>query len=125
VSYINDNHHQPLTLADIAAEANLSPFHFLRVFKQVTGQTPHRFLTTVRVTRARHYLDRADLSVTDIAQLCGFASSSQLATAFRRATGVSPSAYRTGRNKPRAEPQSAGSADGCRLIASPACPQTT
>ncbi len=94
ISFINDNHHLPLALGDIAAVANLSPFHFLRVFKLATGQTPHRFLNTVRVNRARRYLERRDLSVTEIAHLCGFATPSRLATAFRQETGVSPSAYR-------------------------------
>ncbi|HEY2697454.1 MAG TPA: AraC family transcriptional regulator [Pseudonocardiaceae bacterium] len=96
ISFINDNHHLPLALNDIAAVANLSPFHFLRVFKLATGQTPHRFLNTVRVNRARRYLERGDLSVTEIAHLCGFTTPSRLATAFRQETGVSPSAYRNG-----------------------------
>jgi AraC family transcriptional regulator len=125
ISFINDNHHLPLTLNDIAAAANLSPFHFLRVFKLATGQTPHRFLTTVRVSRARRYLERGDLSITEIAHLCGFASSSRLAIAFRRETGVSPSAYRTVRNKSSGEPQAAESIDGSCLLTSPACPQAT
>lgn len=93
-SFVNDNCHLPLTLHEIAAVANLSPFHFLRVFKMATGQTPHRFLNTVRVNRARRYLERGDLSITEIAHLCGFTTPSRLATAFRRETGLSPSAYR-------------------------------
>ncbi|MEV0074112.1 MULTISPECIES: AraC family transcriptional regulator [unclassified Amycolatopsis] len=125
VSFINENHHLPLALTDIAAAASLSPFHFLRVFKRATGQTPHRFLTTVRVNRARRYLERGDISVTEVAQLCGFASPAQLATSFRRETGLSPSAYRADRNKSREEPQADESADGPSLLTSPACPQTT
>ncbi|GAA5125511.1 helix-turn-helix transcriptional regulator [Pseudonocardia adelaidensis] len=125
ISFTNDNHHRPLALTDIAAVANLSPFHFLRVFKLATGLTPHRFLTAVRVNRARHYLERGELSVTEIARLCGFASSSQLATAFRRATGTSPSAYRTDRKKPDEAPQAAERTDGSCLLSSPLCPQTT
>ncbi|GAA1330791.1 zinc-binding dehydrogenase [Pseudonocardia xinjiangensis] len=49
ISFINDNHHLPLPLNDIAAAANLSPFDFLRVFKLATGQTPHRFLNRPEV----------------------------------------------------------------------------
>lgn len=97
ISYINDNHHRALTLTDIAAVATLSPFHFLRVFKLATGRTPHQFLTTVRVNRARHHLERGELSVTDVAELCGFSSPARLTTAFRRETGMSPSTYRTAR----------------------------
>ena len=92
--FIRDNHQQPLTLAEMAAVADLSPFHFLRVFKTATGQTPYRFLTKVRVDRARRHLARHDLSVTEIAHLCGFASPSRLTAAFRSETGLSPSEYR-------------------------------
>lgn len=92
--FIRDNHSQPLTLAEMAAVADLSPFHFLRLFKAVTGQTPYRFLTKVRVERARRHLTRPEPSITDIAHLCGFASPSRLTAAFRSETGLSPSEFR-------------------------------
>jgi len=92
--FIRDNHQQPLTLAEMAAVADLSPFHFLRVFKAATGQTPYRFLTKVRVDRARRHLARSELSITEIAHLCGFASPARLTAAFRSETGMSPSGYR-------------------------------
>jgi AraC family transcriptional regulator len=95
--FIRDNHQSPLTLAEMAAVADLSPFHFLRVFKAATGQTPYRFLTRVRVERARRHLGRHELSITEIAHLCGFASPSRLTSAFRSETGQSPSEYRAGR----------------------------
>ena len=94
ISFLRTNHHLPLTLTEIAAVADLSTFHFLRVFKAATGQTPYKFLNHIRVQRARGYLERSDLSVTEIAHLCGFTTPSQLATAFRQETGVSPTAYR-------------------------------
>jgi AraC family transcriptional regulator len=95
VQFIRDNHHLPLSLGDMAAAADLSPFHFLRVFKTATGQTPYRFLTRVRVERACRHLERGELSVTAIAQTCGFATPSRFASAFRAQIGVSPSGYRT------------------------------
>jgi AraC family transcriptional regulator len=95
ISFIRDNYHRPLTLAEIAASVDLSTFHFLRVFKAAIGQTPYRYLNGVRVGRARRYLEHDELSVTEIAHLCGFATPSRLATAFRAETGLSPSAYRS------------------------------
>jgi len=92
--FIRDNHQLPLTLAEMAAVADLSPFHFLRVFKAHTGETPYRFLTKIRVEHARRHLARPDLSVTEIAHLCGFASPSRLTAAFRGETGLSPSEFR-------------------------------
>ncbi|GHF96563.1 MULTISPECIES: helix-turn-helix domain-containing protein [Amycolatopsis] len=94
VRFIRENHHLPLTLADLAAAADLSPFHFLRVFKTATGQTPYRFLTRIRVERACRHLERGDLSVTEIGLACGFATPSRFASAFRAQIGLSPSAYR-------------------------------
>ncbi len=94
VKFIRDNHHLPLSLADMAAAADLSPFHFLRVFKTATGQTPYRYLTRIRVERACRHLERGELSVTEIAQACGFATPSRFASAFRAHIGLSPSAYR-------------------------------
>ncbi|GAA5156726.1 MULTISPECIES: AraC family transcriptional regulator [Amycolatopsis] len=95
IAFMRDNQHLPLTLAEIAAAVELSPFHFLRVFKTATGQTPYRFLNGIRLGQARRYLTRTDLPVTEIAHLCGFATPSRLATAFRRETGVTPTVYRS------------------------------
>lgn len=96
ISFMRMNHHLPLTLTEIAAVADLSTFHFLRVFKASTGQTPYKFLNHIRVQRARGYLEHGDLSVTEIARLCGFTTPSRLSTAFRQETGLSPTAYRNG-----------------------------
>jgi AraC family transcriptional regulator len=94
---MRSNHHRPLTLAEIAAVADLSTFHFLRVFKAATGRTPYRYLNGIRVEHARRYLERGDLSVTEVSRLCGFATPSRLATTFRQEVGLSPSAYRDSR----------------------------
>lgn len=84
----------PISLADIAACAGLSPYHFLRVFRSATGMPPFRFLTRMRIDAARRLLQDGDLSVTEIAALCGFGSASQFSTAFRRETGMAPSEFR-------------------------------
>ena len=48
----------PVSLPDVAALANLSPYHFLRVYKQTYGETPHEFLTRLRIERAKTLLAR-------------------------------------------------------------------
>ncbi|RZQ63431.1 helix-turn-helix domain-containing protein [Amycolatopsis suaedae] len=83
-----------LTLADIAAEVHLSVYHFVRTFKDVTGQTPYRFLTRLRIEEAKRLLRDTDLPIAQIAARCGFASPGALSTAFTRHTGTRPSAYR-------------------------------
>ncbi|WP_049560921.1 AraC family transcriptional regulator [Nonomuraea sp. SBT364] len=85
---------EPLTLAVIAAEVHLSVYHFVRVFRDATGETPHRYLTRLRIERARRLLSTTSLSVERIARRCGFAGPGALSSAFLRQTGVRPSAYR-------------------------------
>ncbi|MCE7002282.1 AraC family transcriptional regulator [Kibdelosporangium philippinense] len=99
ISFIKGNYHLPLTVNDIAAVATLTHFHFLRLFKDATGETPHRYLNNVRLDHARRYLERGDLSMADIAKLCGFTSASRFATVFRRELGMSPSVYRQNTKK--------------------------
>jgi AraC-like DNA-binding protein len=83
-----------VTLADMAAAAFVSPFHFLRVFKAATGETPHAFVTRLRVERARDWLVNRDWPIDRIAQECGFGSASRLGQAFRALTGETPAAFR-------------------------------
>lgn len=93
--YMRDNLRLPLTLADIAGEAGLSPYHFLRLFKAARGRTPLRYLIDLRIALGRRYLERSTLSVSDIAHRCGFASGAHFSTVFRHRVGTSPSVYRS------------------------------
>ncbi|MEU2874806.1 helix-turn-helix transcriptional regulator [Streptomyces sp. NPDC007070] len=86
-----------LTLADMAAEVHLSVYHFVRVFRNTTGETPYRYLTKLRVQMAQRLLSQADLTIADIAQRCGFSEAGSLSTAFLRHVGVRPSVYRADR----------------------------
>ena len=89
--------HEPLALDDLAREAGLSPFHFLRVFRRVTGTTPHQYLIGARVRAAVRMLLDTDLPVTRIAYDSGFRDLSNFNHTFRRAIGCTPRAYRRGR----------------------------
>ncbi|MET9251912.1 AraC family transcriptional regulator [Nonomuraea sp. NPDC003709] len=84
----------PVTLADIAGEVHLSVFHLVRVFKEATGVTPHRFLTRLRIEEAKRLLRETDLAIAQVAPRCGFASPGALSAAFLRHTGARPSVYR-------------------------------
>ncbi|NJP70179.1 helix-turn-helix domain-containing protein [Streptomyces sp. C1-2] len=84
----------PLTLADLTAEVHLSVYHFIRVFREATGETPHRYLTRLRIERARHLLTSTTLTVGQIAERCGFSGPGALSAAFLSHVGVRPSVYR-------------------------------
>jgi AraC family transcriptional regulator len=83
-----------IRLDDLAEVAGLSRYHLCRAFRTTTGLPPHAWLTEARLARARSLLRSGDLPVHVIARQCGFASPNQFATCFRKAMGVTPSAYR-------------------------------
>ncbi|MEU0565069.1 helix-turn-helix domain-containing protein [Nonomuraea sp. NPDC005983] len=94
IAVMQDRLAEPLTLADIAAEAHLSVYHFVRVFRDATGETPHRFLTRLRIELAQRLLSGTTLTVEQIAERCGFSGPGALSSAFLRHVGVRPSVYR-------------------------------
>jgi AraC family transcriptional regulator len=83
-----------LPLEEIAAAAHLSPFHFARLFKKLTGATPHAYLAALRAGRAQTLLAETDLSIIEVGSRVGYGSPSHFAKAFRQATGLSPRAFR-------------------------------
>ena len=83
-----------LTLKEIAAASYLSTFHFARVFKKLTGTTPHAYLAAIRTARAQSLLTNAELSISEISSLVGYSSPSHFTKAFRQSTGLTPRAFR-------------------------------
>ena len=83
-----------LTLAEIAAEVDLNPQYFARVFKKAVGQSPHQYILEKSVERAKELLKTTELSLADIASQVGIATQSHFTTVFRRATGVTPREFR-------------------------------
>jgi AraC family transcriptional regulator len=83
-----------LPLEEIAAAAFLSPFHFARLFKKLTGASPHAYLANLRVARAQSLLAETDLSISEVSARVGYSSPSHFTKAFRQATGLAPRAYR-------------------------------
>ena len=81
-------------LGDLARTASLSPYHFLRVFKAVTGVTPHQWILRARLREAAHRLATTRAPVTEIALEVGFDDLSNFIRTFRAEFGVSPSRYR-------------------------------
>ena len=85
---------QELTLKALAAASYLSPFHFARLFKKLTGATPHNYLAGVRAARAQLLLAETELSVTEVGARVGYLSASHFTKAFRLATGITPREFR-------------------------------
>ena len=85
---------QELTLKALAAASYLSPFHFARLFKKLTGLSPHNYLASIRATRAQLLLAETDLSVSEIGARVGYLSGRHFTKAFRLATGATPREFR-------------------------------
>ena len=92
--WIDANSHQQINLEDAAAQAGISPFHFLRLFAEVLGVTPHQYLVRSRLRHAARRLADDDSPVTDIAYDVGFADLSNFVRTFGRAAGASPLKFR-------------------------------
>ena len=91
---IDENAHDALHLDDAASAADLSAFHFLRLFSRVLGVTPHQYLVRSRLRRAARLLADEERRISDIAFDVGFGDLSNFVRTFRRAAGVTPRAWR-------------------------------
>jgi AraC-like DNA-binding protein len=87
---------EPLDVRAVAAVAHISEAHFIRSFRTVFGETPHRYLQRRRVERSMFLLRETDRSVTEICFDVGFSSLGTFSRTFREIIGESPSTYRTG-----------------------------
>ncbi|WP_204056489.1 helix-turn-helix domain-containing protein [Microbispora corallina] len=93
-AYMHEHLHEDVSLDDLAAQANISKYHFLRTFSKVTGTTPHRYLVDLRMSRAADLLRDTVQPVLHIAVACGYRSPAQFTAAFRRRFGLSPTEFR-------------------------------
>jgi AraC family transcriptional regulator len=92
--YIEANLHKDISLAELAAIARLSPYHFCRAFKETVGEPPHRYQMSRRIKQAKMLLTKPSLSVSDVAASVGYGSLSRFSALFRQVTGHSPRDYR-------------------------------
>jgi AraC family transcriptional regulator len=87
---------EDLSLGTLAQQAGLSPYHFARLFRHTTGQSPHQFVLCRRVETARRLLRETDLPLVLVAAKSGFADQSHFTRVFKRVIGITPGAYRAG-----------------------------
>lgn len=92
--FLGAQYRQPVTLDRAARQACLSPFHFCRLFAEAFGETPHEFLTRLRIDHAKRLLLADNDSVTDICFQVGYSSLGSFSERFRSLTGLSPAAFR-------------------------------
>lgn len=108
-NFMEDNLNRQIGLQDIAAEAFLSPHHFLRLFKEVFRETPHQYLTRRRIEQAQELLMSTNKTVTEICAAVGFQSLGSFSWLFSSRLGVSPVQYRSQRRRSNGSTEHIGS----------------
>jgi AraC family transcriptional regulator len=92
--FIDDNIDQTISVSDLANAVSLTPFLLSRQLKVAVGQSPHQYLISARVERAKRLLRSTDMPIAEIAFYCGFSHQEHLTRLFGREVGITPAAYR-------------------------------
>jgi len=90
--YIDAHFHEKIDLTNIASQACFSKYHFLRLFKQAYGKSPHQYLTQVRLDRAKELLNK-EHSIAETCEATGFDSIPSFTLLFKKQVGKTPKAY--------------------------------
>ena len=90
VEYIQDQLNTDLTVSGIAQAVYMSPYHFMRLFKESTGQSPHQYVIEARVRKATELLATGKLTISEAAHHVGFVDQSHLTRHFKRVFGLPP-----------------------------------
>jgi AraC-like DNA-binding protein len=93
IAHIRDHLAEPLTVADLAEQACLSPSAFAHLFRDATGVSPYQFIKSTRLDRAREMLVDGEMNVGEIARTVGYSSLSHFINEFKRHFGLTPRAY--------------------------------
>lgn len=94
LTYIDEHPDSPLGLSHLAKLASVTPAHFSRVFKKLTGLNVTEYVTTKRIIHAKELLMETDVNISDIAERCGFESLPHFHRMFKKLTGITPAHYR-------------------------------
>ena len=92
--FMEANYDKPIRLDDVAASVNLSPIYFHGLFSSVVGCSPHGYILSLRRSAAKRLLWSSSVSLDTVAESCGFGTQQSLIKAFKKATGMTPGAYR-------------------------------
>ncbi|GHO90533.1 AraC family transcriptional regulator [Reticulibacter mediterranei] len=94
VEYIQDHLDQNLSLETLAQQQGFSAYHFARLFRQATGESPHQFVLNKRIEAAQHLLKKKDLPLAQVALAVGFPNQSHFTQVFKNRVGLTPLRYR-------------------------------
>ena len=94
IEYIRVHYQEPLTVDMLAEISCISKYYYIRIFRELIGDTPYNYLSLYRINQSKRLLADTDFSVSQIASLSGFSNVKNYITCFNRATGTTPLKYR-------------------------------
>ena len=99
IAHLNQHPGREPSIAEMARQASMSEYHFIRVFTQTTGATPRQYIIASRMNHAKYLLAHTDETVAAVAAEAGYASESMFCLTFKKTQGITPTEYRLGREK--------------------------
>lgn len=108
IRYIDTHYDRSLSLGDLAREMNLNPNYLSQVFKKETGKTFLKYVTDLRIEKAKTMLDSGSYSISEIASALGFNDYFYFLKTFKRVTGLTPKQYKHGYTASDTPPGGAG-----------------
>ncbi|MDM0077006.1 AraC family transcriptional regulator [Variovorax sp. J2P1-59] len=103
-TFVAEHLGETIRVEQLAAEVNLSPFHFARMFKQSTEQSPHLYILLQRIQRAKELLAGTDSPIIEVAADVGFRTQGHFTGVFHRYTGFTPKVFRTSAREASSRP---------------------
>jgi AraC-like DNA-binding protein len=94
IEFLREEYNNDFSIEDVAHTANLSTYHFIRIFKSMTGITPYDYLLNVKIEKAIELLKLKKHTITEICFMCGFNNPGHFSSVFKRKIGIVPSQYR-------------------------------
>ncbi|WP_284239512.1 helix-turn-helix domain-containing protein [Paenibacillus glycanilyticus] len=94
IAYIHEKYSDNLSISELAAECSLSVFRFIHKFKEVTGMTPMKYITEIRMNEAKKLLSESSLHVKEVAAVVGYDNPLYFSRIFRSTVGIPPSEYK-------------------------------
>ena len=95
IAYFAEHYAEPIRLSELADRYSITSQGLIYKFKKTVSKTPIEYLSSVRISQSKRLLRDSSLTVTEIAEACGFETVYYFSNAFKRAVGISPSAYRS------------------------------
>lgn len=94
INYMKEHYTQTITIDDLSQISNISKYYFIKLFREMTGITPYRYIILIRIDQSKKLLKHTQLSVSQIAEEAGFCDSKNFITNFKNITGMTPLKFR-------------------------------